>query len=89
MRVALNPEIISSLRELPVSLKLNNKSNFSSPIKSSGYVIDPTKYQGEIKDVDLNLREIKALLLMMVKGDSNFISKLIKPNSSNFVNTLV
>ncbi len=89
MRVGMNA-ILPSIRELPVSLKLDQESKYRSPIKNSGYVINPDKYASEVKNVEINLKEIKVLLLMMVKGDSDFISRLIRrPNAGNYVNTLV
>lgn len=87
MRVAMN-NIMPNIRELPISLKLNRNENYLPPIKNNGYIIDPKKFQNEIKNVDINLQEIKALLLMMLKGNSDFIKQLIKTNSNNFVNTL-
>ncbi len=80
---ALTPNI----RELPVSLKLNNNTQTMQPIKNNGYIIDPTKYQNDIKDVNVEFKEIKALLLMMIKGNSDYINELVNTSGSNFVNT--
>jgi len=79
---------IPNIRQLPLSLKLNTNSKYRPPIKTSGYVIDPTKFSKEIKEYEINLKEIKALLLMMVKGDANFISKLIKPMKNNYLDLM-
>lgn len=86
MRVGMS-HTMPTIRELPISLKLNRNENYLPPIKNNGYIIDPKKFQNEIKNVDINLQEIKALLLMMLKGNSDFITQLIKTNSSNFVDT--
>ncbi len=89
MQIMMNSNIISNIRQLSVSLKLNTNNKHIPPIKNNGYIIDPNKFRNEIKNYDINLDEIKALLLMMIKGNDNFISELIKPNGNNFVNRLV
>ncbi|MBU1077763.1 MAG: hypothetical protein KKH98_10750 [Spirochaetes bacterium] len=84
MKVMPN-NIMPHIRELPFSLKLNNGTKYAMPIKNDGYIIDPRKFQHEIKEVDL--KEIKTLLLMMLKGNNDFISELIKPGNNRFVDT--
>ncbi len=79
---------ISNLTVLPVSLKLNTQYKFQPPIKSNGYIIDPTKYAREAKDKPIDVNEIKQLLLMMLRGDKNFIHTLIKNSNSNFIDTI-
>ena len=76
---------MTSIRQLPVSLKLNRNSKYIPPIRNNGYIIDPNKFRNEIKENKIDLNEIKALLLMMLKGDANSISKLIRPNQNKFV----
>ncbi len=77
-----------SLRSLPVSLKLNNSSKFNPPIKNNGYIINPHKFANEIKEDSINIDEIKKLLLMMLRGNSNFIDTLVKTGNSKYVNTI-
>ncbi len=89
MQITMNNNYIPNVRQLPVSLKLNTSNKHIPPIKNNGYIIDPNKFSKEIKNYDINLEEIKALLMMMIKGNDNFLSELIKPNGNNFVNRLV
>lgn len=86
MKVMMNT-IMPNIRELPVSLKLNTKQKYTSPIKNNGYILNPMKYQNEMKNMNVNFSEIKNLLLMMVKGNKNFLNKLIKPSSNKFIDT--
>lgn len=88
MRIEMN-NISPNIRELPVSLKLNNQNKYTAPIKNDGYIINPKKYKDEIDDVDMDINELKALLLMMLKGDISLISKLIKTGDNKMVNMLV
>jgi len=84
MTVTMN-SIVPNVRELPVSLKLNNNSKYPPPIRNNGYIIDPNKFRDGIKNHEISLREIKTLLLMMLRGNSNFVSQLIKAKSNGFV----
>ncbi len=77
-----------SVRNLATSLKLNTSTKYNPPIKNNGYIIDPHKFSSDIKDDAINIDEIKKLLLMMLRGDSNFINQLVKSDSSKFVNTI-
>ncbi len=91
MKVSLSgliPELTSSIRELPVSLKLDNVKNNQLPLKSNeGYIINPKKYEQEVKDAQMNLDEIRNLLLMMLKGDPAFVTKLINLDEHKYVDT--
>ncbi len=76
-----------SLRELPVSLQINNrKGKYALPLPNDGYIINPQKFKNEIKDIEINFKEIKYLLIMMLRGDPNFIKNLIKTDKARFVN---
>ena len=80
--------VIPNIRELPVSLKLDSTAKYQPPIRNSGYIIDPEKFESEIKDADLNLKEVKALLLMMIKSKDEFLSHSIQTSSGSVVNSL-
>lgn len=86
MKIGLT-RLTPSLRELPVSLQLkNNRSKYIMPIPTNGYIIDPKKFKNEIKDIEINFKEIKYLLIMMLKGNPDFIKNLVKTDSNRFVN---
>ena len=91
MQVSMNkiiPPLTPSVRELPVSLKLENVKNNQLPLSSNeGYIINPKKYEQEVKAAEINLDEIRNLLLMMLKGNPSFISNLIKMDDHKFVDT--
>ncbi|MBN1897467.1 MAG: hypothetical protein JW827_01720 [Spirochaetes bacterium] len=80
-------QLIPTLRELPVSLQINPKrGKYSLPASNDGYIINPKKFKNEIKDLDVNFKDIKYLLIMMLKGNPEFIEKLIRTDNSRFVN---
>lgn len=90
MRVNFDTAMAPNLRELPVSLKIQNHNKYSLPLdRSNGYIINPRKFASEAGQVEINVEEIKALLLMMLKGNPDLIQQLVKnEEQSKFVNTL-
>ncbi|MDD5066367.1 MAG: hypothetical protein PHF84_04915 [bacterium] len=88
MRVDMNT-ITPNVRDLPVSLKLQRHNKYDLPLDgSNGYIINPKKFENEAGRVEINVEEIKALLLMMLKGNPKLISQLVKTDDSKFVNTV-
>jgi len=83
MSVYIN-SLTPNFRELPVlSFKLGNK-NLNG--KATRVILNPNKFEDVVPNPEINIKEIKALLLMMVKGNSNFITQLIKSNRGNYIN---
>ncbi len=82
-----NSYLSRSIRELPVSLQLNNRTKYRLPISNDGYIINPKNLDTKIDEIDF--KDIKYLLIMMLRGNPNFIENLVKTDSSKFVNTSV
>lgn len=86
MRINLD-NFSPNVRELSVSLKLENKSHYSLPIDNDGYIINPKKYEREAENIKVDFQDIKNLLLMMVNGNEDFIDTLVRTDNNRFVDT--
>jgi len=76
-----------NIRDLQVSLKLENKAHYSLPMANDGYIINPRKFEKEVENIKVDFQDIKNLLLMMVNGNKEFIDTLVKTDSNRFVDT--
>jgi len=81
-----NVKLFPEIRELPVLLNIKKNAKYELPINNNGYIINPEKFRDQIKDEFVNIDDIKTLLLMMLKGNADFIKNLIRTEERHFVN---